>query len=70
LRFGCAFRMVFVYEIVDMALVGLEVVGGEDDGLAGEAMAEGVEGGAAFAGFGSGAGRVLRIGSVDFGSVD
>ena len=50
-------------------LVGLEVVFGEDDGLAGEAVAEGVEGGSALA-FGgdgaSGAGGVLAVGGGAF----
>ena len=48
--------MVFVYEILNVMLVGFEIVAGEDDGLAGEAVAESVERRAAFAGWGFGAG--------------
>jgi hypothetical protein len=47
-------------------LISLEIFGGHDDDLAGESVAEGVEGGALLAGFGFGACGVLRIGSVDF----
>jgi hypothetical protein len=44
------------------------VLRGEDDDMAGESMAEGVEGGALFAGGGAGAGGVLGVGAVDFGA--
>jgi hypothetical protein len=51
-----------------VVLVGGVVLGGKDDDVAGESMAEGVEGGALFAGWGAGAGGVLRVGAVDFGA--
>ncbi len=66
--FGCAFGMVFVGEGLVVALVGSEVLGGHDDDLAGESVAEGVEGGSLFAGGCFGAGGVLGIGSVDLGA--
>jgi hypothetical protein len=51
-----------------VVLVGGVVLGGKDDDVAGESMAEGVEGGALFAGWGAGAGGVLGVGAVDFGA--
>jgi len=45
-------------ELLDVALVCGEVLGGEDGGAAGEAVLKGVEGGAEFAGVGAGAGGV------------
>ena len=43
--FGGALGMVFVCEGFEVALVGFEVLGGHDYDLAGESVAEGVEGG-------------------------
>ena len=51
-----------------MELVGLEVLGGHDYDLAGEAVTEGVQGRLFFAGLGFGSGGVLRVCSVDFNS--
>jgi hypothetical protein len=48
--------LVFIVKIVAMALVGGGVLGGEDRRAAGEAVGEGVEGRALFAGGGAGAG--------------
>jgi hypothetical protein len=45
----------------------LEVLG-EDAGRAGEAVAQGVEGGLAFAGFGLGSNRFERVEPIDFGA--
>jgi len=45
-------------ELLDVALEGGGVLGGEDGGAAGEAVLEGVEGRAEFAGMGAGAGGV------------
>ena len=39
LGFGGAFGVVFGYETLDVLLIGFQVVGGEDDGLAGESVA-------------------------------
>lgn len=47
-----------------MGLISREVFVGHDDKLAGEAVAEGVEGRSAFTGVGFGAGGVLGVGSV------
>ena len=52
-----------------MGLIEFEVFVGHDDELAGESMAKGVLGRAAFAGFGFGAGGVLGVGAVDFDAI-
>src|SRR5580700_7388716 len=49
-------------------MVGVEVLVGQDDDLAGEAVAEGVERRAAFALLSFGSGGVLGVGAVDFGA--
>jgi hypothetical protein len=53
-----------------MGLIKLEVFGGHDDELAGESVFHGVEAGSLLADFGFGAGGVLGICSINFGSVD
>ncbi len=68
LCFERAFGPEIVKEAAGVVLVGGVVLGGKDDDVAGESMAEGVEGGALFAGWGAGAGGVLGVGSVDFGA--
>ncbi len=68
--FGGPFGLVFAGEGLEVALVGVEVLGGHDDELAGESVAEGVEGGTFFAGAGFGSGGVLGIGFVDCGAGD
>ncbi len=55
-------------ELLEVVLVGGEILGGEDGGAAGEAVLEGVEGRAVFAGVGAGAGGVLGVGAVDGGA--
>ena len=64
LGFGGGGGLVFVEELLAVALVGGGVFGGQDGGAAGEAVAEGVERGALFAGFGARAGGVLGVGAV------
>jgi hypothetical protein len=59
LLFERAFGLEIVKEAAGVVLVGGVVLGGKDDDVAGESMAEGVEGGALFAGWGAGAGGVL-----------
>jgi hypothetical protein len=50
-------------------LVGDEVVGWQDDGLAGESVAESVEAGTLFAGLGARAGGFLGVGAIYFGAI-
>ena len=47
-----------------MVLVGLGVLGGQDGGAAGEAVAQGIERGTLLAGFGARAGGVERVGAI------
>ena len=67
--FGGALGQVFGVEGLGVFLVGCEVVGGEDDDLAGKAVAEGVYGGTLFAGGGFGAGGFGGVGAVDDGAL-
>src|SRR6266446_1196095 len=54
-----------VFEVsVGEVLVGDEILGGQDDGLAGEAVTIGVQGRSLFAGFGFGAGGMSRVGAI------
>ena len=48
-----------------MALVSGVVLGGEDDGLASESMAQSVQLGALFAGFGTGPSGFLGVFAID-----
>jgi len=59
-----------IEEAVGVALVSGVVLCGQNDGVAGEAMAEGVQLRALFAGVGAGAGGFLGIGLVDGGAVE
>jgi len=68
--FRGALRLVFVLEGFFVGLIKLEVFGGHDDELAGDAVFHGVEAGSLLAGFGFGAGGVLGIPPINFGSVD
>jgi hypothetical protein len=43
LGFSGSFGVVLGFETLDVLLIGFEVVGGEDDGLAGESVAEGIQ---------------------------
>src|ERR1700733_3206994 len=61
--------MVLVGERFHVGLIGGEVLRRHDYDLAGEAVAEGVQGGSLFAGLGFGAGGVLGVGPVNFGSM-
>jgi hypothetical protein len=56
-------------ESLGMALVCGRILGREDDGLAGETVAEGEEAGALFAGAGAGAGGFFGVGAVDGGAI-
>jgi hypothetical protein len=68
LLFERAFGLEIVNEAAGVVVVGGVVLGGEDDDVAGESMAEGVEGGALFAGWGAGSCGVLGVGAVGFGA--
>jgi hypothetical protein len=68
LLFEGAFGLEIVKEALGVGLVGGVVFRREDDDVAGESMAEGVEGGALFAGGGAGAGGALGVGAVGFGA--
>jgi hypothetical protein len=57
--FGCALRIVLVMERFQMGLITLEILGGHDDDLGCEAVAEGVQIRLLFACLGFGAGGVL-----------
>jgi len=68
--FGGCGGLVFVEELAAVGFVGGAVLGGEDGRGGGEAVAEGVERGALFAGIGARTGRVLGVGAVDGRAVD
>ena len=55
---------VLVEKLLDVALVGFGVLGGQDSGAGGQAMAESVLRGALFARFCARAGGVRRVGAV------
>ena len=69
LGFSGAFGLVFRCEAAEVSVVGVVILVGHDDDMAGESVAEGVERGALLT-FGSyGAGGILRVTAIDFGSV-
>ena len=70
LGFSGSFGLVcFGGEAAEVSVVGIVILVGHDDDMAGESVTEGVECGALLA-FGSyGAGGVLRVTAIDFGSV-
>ncbi len=57
-------------EGLGVVLVRGEVLGGQDDGLAGQAVAQRVEGGALFTGFGAGAGGFCCVSAIDCSAVE
>jgi hypothetical protein len=61
LGFGGVFGAVFSQKGLGVALIRGVVLGGQDDGLAGQAVAQRVERGALFTGFGAGAGGFLAL---------
>src|SRR2546430_4976314 len=61
LSFGGALGPIFVEEGLGVTLVSGMVLGGEDDGVAGEAVAQSVQLRALFAGFCTGAGGFLGV---------
>ncbi|HMD47962.1 MAG TPA: hypothetical protein VKG79_02645 [Bryobacteraceae bacterium] len=63
--FGGGCRLVFVEESAAVGFEGGRVFGGEQRGCGGEAVAESVQRGALFAGFGAGSGGVLGVRAVD-----
>jgi hypothetical protein len=67
--FGSAFGLELVDEVLDVVLVGGEILGGEEGGGGGESVGDGVLGGVRFAFHSAGAGGVLGIGAVDAGAV-
>jgi len=69
LSFGGALGLIFVQEALGVALVSGVIVGGQDNSLAREAMAQGVEGGALFTGFGAGSGGFLSVGFIRGGAI-
>ena len=69
LGFGGAAGLVFVQKGLGVALVSGMVLGGQDDGLARQAVAKRVEFGALLTGFGSGAGGMLCVSAIDGGTI-
>ncbi len=55
---------VLIEKLLDVALVGFGVLGGQDSGLGSETVAQRVEGRTLLAGFGARAGGVLGVGAV------
>ena len=60
--------LVLVEELLDVALIGFGVLVGQDGGLGGETMAQGVAGGTLLARFGARTGGVLGVGAVGGGA--
>src|SRR5260370_19877915 len=69
LNLGGVLGLVLIEESFAMALIGDEVVGRQDDGLASEPVTEGVEGAALFAGRGARAGGFLSVFPIGFGAL-
>jgi len=69
LRFGGVFRVVLIQEGLGVALISGVVLGGQDDGLACQSVAEGVHFRALLTGFGSGAGGFLCIRTINAGTL-
>ena len=69
LLFGGALRLVLVEEFLGEAPIGGEVLGGQDDGAAGESVAQGVERRTLLAGWGAGSGGMPGVSAVDGGAV-
>ena len=68
LSFGRSGGGVLIEKLLDVALVGVGVLAGQDGSAGGEAMAEGIERGALLARFGARAGGVGGVGAVDGGA--
>jgi hypothetical protein len=68
LSFGGGGGLVLVEKLLDVALVDVRVLGGQDGGAGGEAVAEGVLRGPLLARFGARAGRVRGVGAVGGGA--
>ena len=61
--------LILVEKLLDVALVGFGVLGGQDSGLGGETVAQRVEGRTLLAGFGTRTGGVLGVGAVGGGAL-
>ena len=68
LSLGGGGGLVLVEKLLDVALVGFEGLIGQDGGLGGETMAQGVAGGTLLARFGARTGGVLGVGAVGGGA--
>ncbi len=68
--FGCRGGLVFVDELAAVFLVSDWILRGQDGGLGGQAVAEGVERGTLFTGVGARAGGMLGVGAIDGGAID
>src|SRR6202035_1908755 len=68
LSLGGGGGLVLIEKLLDVALVGGGVLGGQDGGAGGEAMAEGVERRALLAWFGARTSGVLGVGAVRGGA--
>ena len=68
LSLGLGGGLVLIEKLLDVALVGVGVLTGQDGGAGGEAVAEGVLRRALFARFGARAGGVGGVGAVDSGA--
>ena len=58
-----------VEESLREELVGVEILGRQDDHVTSESVAKSVQRGAVFAGLSAGASRMLRIGAIDGGAI-
>ena len=68
LSLGGGGGLILIEKLLEVALVGFGVLGGQDSGLGSETMAQRVAGRTLFAGFGARAGGVLGVGAVDSGA--
>ena len=69
LSFGGCSGGVLVEKLLDVALVGVGVLGGQDGGAGSETMAQRVEGRTLLAGLGARTGGVLGVGAVGGGAL-
>ena len=69
LSFGGGGGFVLIEKLLDVALVGFGVLGGQDGGTGSETVAQCVERRTLLAGFGARTGGMLGVGAVDGGTV-
>lgn len=60
---------VLIEKLLEVALEGGRVLGGQDGGLSGQAMPERVQRRSLLAGLGAGAGRIPGVGAIDGGAI-